>query len=282
MKIDYVNKEEKPLKKILKDDLTISSRLISELIRGKYISVDNKPMRLNDKVLKGSRVSIELGYETNTYEPYEMNLDIVYEDEMIIVVNKDSGVVVHPTNGVKTGTLLNGVVHYQISNGQDYKVRFVNRIDMGTSGIVVIAKNKYSMNKFSNELAARRVRKEYIAVVSGELTKEIKIDQPLLKELDSPKRIVDINGKRAITYITPIKSDRAHTLVKAVPLTGRTHQIRSHLAYIGHPIVGDELYGIEDYKRLLLHCEKMTFTDLHFTFKAKADDIFNGYIKEEK
>ncbi len=279
MKIDYVNKEDKTLKKILKEDLELSSRLISELIRGKHITVDDKLMRLNENVFKGSKVSIDLGYETNTYEPYEMAIDVVYEDDMIIVVNKNSGVVVHPTNGVKTGTLLNGITYYQKINGQDYKVRFVNRIDMGTSGIVVVAKNKYSMNKFSNELSNRRVKKEYLAVVSGELTKEIIVDKPLLKELDSPKRVVDSNGKKAITNIIPIRSNGEHTLVRAIPLTGRTHQIRSHLAHIGHPIVGDELYGKEEYSRLMLHCEKMTFEDLDFAFEAKADEIFNGFIR---
>ncbi len=278
MQIKYNTKCGKTLKKVLKEDLEISSRLITDLIKNDLITVDGKKMLVNDFIEEGREINIDLNYESNTYEASKINISVIYEDDMILVVNKESGIVVHPTNGVKNGTLLNAISYYQNKKNQDYKIRFVNRIDMGTSGVVVVAKNKYSMNKFSRELSARRVVKEYLVIVNGVIKEEITVNAPLIKELDSPRRIVRSDGKEAITRFIPIKWSDEYTLLKALPLTGRTHQIRSHLAYTGHPILGDELYGSTKYDRLMLHCNKMTFIDLKMTFEAKSDD-FNVFFR---
>ncbi len=282
MEIEYINNIEKPLKKILKEDLEVSSRLLKELIDNRLITVDGEVLNIHSIVKVASTVNINLDYESNTYEANDIDIRVLYEDDMILVVDKESGIVVHPTNGVKNGTLLNAISNYQLKNNQDYKVRFVNRIDMGTSGVVVVAKNKYSMNKLSKELSNRRVIKEYLAVVDGIISDEIIIDKPLKKEIDSPKRVFSSDGKSAITKIIPIQHNERYTLVKAIPLTGRTHQIRSHLASISHAIIGDELYGNVTHPRLMLHCSRMTFTTLHFDFEAKASNDFyrvGGFIE---
>ncbi len=277
MEIEYLSQTEKKLKEILKEDLDISSRLLTELVRHHLIKVDGKNMNINSFVNKGSTVKINFDYETNTYEPSDMDIKVIYEDDMILVVNKESGIVVHPTNGVKSGTLLNAISNYQKKNNQNYKIRFVNRLDMGTSGVVVVAKNKYSMNKYSKELSNRRVIKEYLAVVDGVLDHKVTVDKPLKKELDSPRRTFSTDGKSAVTHFTPLKNNGIYTLVKAVPLTGRTHQIRSHLAYISHAILGDELYGGLQHNRLMLHCSRMVFTELGLDFEVEASEEFNRY-----
>ncbi len=275
MQIDHVVESAASLKDVLKKELEISSRLMTDLVKNDLIRVDGFKTNVNDMVTKGSHISIDLNYEKNTYESTQMTIDVIYEDDMILVVNKDSGIVVHPTNGVKTGTLLNAVSYYQKVHGLNYKIRFVNRIDMGTSGVVVIAKNKFSMNKYSTELSSRRVSKEYLAVVHGVVDNEITVDAPLMKEIDSPKRVVKSDGKNAITKFIPITNNGNLTLIRALPLTGRTHQIRSHLLHIGHPIVGDELYGFKDNSRLMLHCNKMTFERFNMSFEATVPDCFN-------
>ena len=181
----------------------------------------------------------------------DIPLDIIYEDDDLILVNKQPGVIVHPTKGHPHHTIANAVMYYMIDSGQSFKVRFANRIDMDTTGIIIVAKNANAQNELSSQMRRNSVVKKYYALVEGEVKEDhFNIDLPVGRpdQVSIRREVMYEGGKDALSEVNVIERyDSAeygkYTLVEVILHTGRTHQIRVHLSHIGHIITGDELYG---------------------------------------
>lgn len=243
----------------LKNTAKLSSRLIRQAAREHRIEVNNKVENLSYKLSLGDIISVELERdESQNIEPEKMDIDVIYEDSDILVVNKSSGMVVHPTRRYTSGTLANGVLYYFKEKNENCIVRLVNRLDMDTSGLIIIAKNQFSHMALARDFEKDGFEKSYIAVVHGNLEEnQGTIDLPIYRPGDgSINRIVDDRGQRSITHFKVIERIGSNDIVKLTLETGRTHQIRVHLSYIGHPIFGDSLYGNSEdeyIKRQALH-----------------------------
>ncbi|MDR1778544.1 MAG: RluA family pseudouridine synthase [Clostridiales Family XIII bacterium] len=203
-------------------------------------------------------------------EPEEMDLDIRYEDADVIVVNKPQGLVVHPAYGNETGTLVNGLLAHILATGEalsgingEIRPGIVHRIDKDTSGLLVVAKNDAAHISLSAQLAAHTMTREYVALVSGGFSEDTgTVDRPLGRDPKNRmkrKILPPEQGKRAVTHWEVLERFSSATLIKLRLETGRTHQIRVHMASIGHPVLGDELYG-KGKGGQLLHAGKLGFT----------------------
>ncbi len=259
----------KMLKVFLKKHCNMSTRTLSKLKREDCgITRDNTLIKATDIVFENEKIVISLPEDKNEITPIKGDLDILFEDEYLLCVNKPYNMPVHPTKVHQTDTLSNIVSYYMMSIDENYAFRAINRIDKDTSGIVILAKDRYTCAVMQG---ANNIKKEYIAVCEGEILENITIDKPIsLAENSKIKRCVCENGQKAITHCTPIKSKNGHSLLKVTLETGRTHQIRCHLSSIGHPLAGDDLYGgnREKILRQALHCVSVTF--LHPITKHKV------------
>lgn len=262
------------IKYVLKNKLLMSSALITYLKKSEYgITVNGEPKFVNYILKSGDilKVIIEENGSENI-EPVFSELEILYEDEDFLAVSKPSGMPTHTSAGHHKDTLSNAVLYYLNRNGEEHTFHAVTRLDKDTTGVVLVAKNRYSHDLMSGQLRKRQLEKTYAAIVCGRLFGEGIIDENIKRLNDSViKRTVADDGRRAITYYKSIKVFDNYTLAELKPQTGRTHQIRVHMAHIGHPLVGDGLYGAEDAraKRHLLHCEKLSF--IHPIKKEKIE-----------
>jgi len=260
---------------------------------------------VNGKVKK-SNYNIKINDEVNIIipDPEELNLkaeaiplDILYEDSDLIVVNKKQGMVVHPASGVYSGTLVNALLsHCDDLSGINGISRpgIVHRIDKDTSGVIVIAKNDNSHNILARQLKEHSMTRVYYALVEGVLKSDQgTIDAPLGRHpVEKIKISVVKDGKNAVTHYKVIERFKANTLVECVLETGRTHQIRVHLAYIGHPLVGDPVYGFKKQRfnlsGQLLHAKKLGFVhpslNKYMEFEAPLPEYFQkvlGILRNE-
>ncbi len=262
--INYtIQENDKKVKAILRENLNFSQRLSKKLELADKLFLNGTITKLNKNVFIGDTLSIEFNEEEDEYEAVNIPIDILYEDNDLIVVNKPPHIVVHPTKSHQGNTIANGVAYYFKQNNIQKKVRLVNRLDMNTSGIVIIAKNPFAHNEISNQMKSNIVEKYYYAIVEGIVKNhEGTIDEPItrLNEEDI-MRIVHPTGKECITHYKVEKKFNNMSLLKLKLETGRTHQIRVHLKHIGHPVLGDSLYGHESnlIDRQSLHCYEMIF-----------------------
>lgn len=257
------------IREYLKIELGLSTRLIRSASIDKRIFVNDEVVKMNRILNTGETIKIDLAKdESQDIAPEKMDIDVIYEDEDILVVNKKPFMVVHPTKSYQSGTLANGVINYFIESNQNCIVRLVSRLDMNTSGLIIIAKNQFAHGMLSKEMSENKVGKRYLAVVHGNLEKESgTIDLPIYKPEgieNGIRRVIDERGQRSITHYKVIESLGNASLVECKLETGRTHQIRVHLSCIGHPIYGDTLYGYgeeeEDLiKRQALHAYALDF-----------------------
>lgn len=253
----------KSVKGILSENLNFSRRLSKRLELNDKIFINGSMTKLNKRISQGDILTIEFDEEEDEYNAVNIPIDIVYEDSDLLVVNKPPYIVVHPTKSHQDNTIANGVAYYFKEQGIQRKVRLVNRLDMNTSGVVIIAKNPYAHNELSNQMKSNTVDKYYYAIAEGIIEEdEGTINQPIARlNPEDIIRIVHPSGKECITHFKVEKRMNNMTLVRLKLETGRTHQIRVHLKHIGHPIVGDTLYGNESslIKRQALHCYEMKF-----------------------
>lgn len=250
------NYEGLTIREFLKEDLELSSRLIRSASKEQRVLVNNIPVRMRHILHTGDEVAVKLQREeSQNIIPEKMDINIVYEDSDIIVVNKQPNIVVHPTRSYTSGTLANGVLYYFQESKQNCIVRLVSRLDMDTSGLIIIAKNQFAHMALSKQMQENKLEKRYLAIVHGHLEKkEGTIDEPIYRQedVDKVKRIVDKRGQASITHYKVLESFQGGDLVECKLETGRTHQIRVHLNHLEHPIYGDSLYGYgEDEKSLI-------------------------------
>ena len=264
------------LKQILLNDMGISLRLLYSLKKDKQIFVNKKFYKMHELVNIGDIIEINLPDEANEYDAEDMDIKLLYEDADLMVVEKEPFVVVHPTKGHQSGTLANGLIKLFKDKSINSKIRFVNRLDRDTSGILIVAKNSYCHSILTKDDAMHEMEKKYYAVVSGNLEKESGvIDLPIDKSEDGIRRMVSEKGQRAVTRYKVIDKLKQATLLEISLETGRTHQIRVHFSHIGHPLVGDELYGgdMSLLNRQALHCFELGF------YSPRKSEII--YIKSE-
>lgn len=280
LKLDYqVEPKDETLKiiDVLATSMNISSRLIRKCKNHKNIFLNGQNGSVNRLVKAGDIITLMLDHDENTFEPNPMPVEIVYEDGDMLAVNKGPFLVVHPTKGHPQGTLANALSYYQYQKGQDYKIRFINRLDRDTSGIVLIAKNAFSQQVISDQMQSNSVGKKYIAVVDGILEQdEGTLDFPIEREFESDiRRAVLAHGLPSVTHYKVMRRFLNQTLVEIQLETGRTHQIRVHFSHIGHPVHGDSLYGTPSnlINRQALHCAEMTFIPPRGSSKVVAQAV---------
>ncbi|MEL7649282.1 MAG: RluA family pseudouridine synthase [Sedimentibacter sp.] len=253
----------KTVKGILSENLNFSRRLSKRLELSDSIFLNGSITKLNKKVAAGDIIKIQFDEDEDEYNAVNIPIVIVYEDTDLLVVNKPPYIVVHPTKSHQDNTIANGVAYYFREKGLQRKVRLVNRLDMNTSGIVIIAKNPYAHNELANQMKSNTVDKYYYAIAEGIIREdEGTINAPIARlNPEDITRVVDPSGKECITHFKVEKRLDNMTLVRLRLETGRTHQIRVHLKHIGHPILGDTLYGNESnlIDRQALHCHEMKF-----------------------
>ena len=272
---------------------------IQGMIKNNEILVNEDSVKANYILKEGDQINI-LPNEPidSTILPENIPLNIVYEDADLLVVNKPSGMVVHPAPGNYTGTLVNALLyHCQDLSGINGVIRagIVHRIDKDTSGLLVVCKNDYTHKKLSLQFANKEVSRKYYAICSGVIMhNQGKINAPIGRDhINRQQMAIVENGKNAITNFTVIERFKNHTFIECVLETGRTHQIRVHMKYIGFPITGDPVYG---YKHEIvptgqyLHAKTLGFMhprlEKYMEFDSPLPDYFQDYLntlsKEEK
>jgi len=290
-KIIVENDFDMRLDSYLATKLDISRSKIQKLIKDEKILVNEKTVSASYKVMENDIISVndELDF-TIDIKGEDIPLDIVYENDDLLVINKPSGMVVHPAPGNYTGTLVNALVgKFNLSNN-DIRPGIVHRLDKDTSGVMLVAKNDWAHDKLSEMIKNKDVKRTYLALVEGVINHETgTIDAPIGRSLDNREKmmVTEINSKDSITHFRVLKRYDKYTLIECQLETGRTHQIRVHMAYIGHPVVNDPIYG----KRVgnntfgqLLHSRKISFNNprdgKELIFEVDAPQEFYDIMKE--
>ena len=268
------------------DELKISKRLFRRSYLNKDIYVNEEFRRKDLPILKGEVLRIHMPEEETTPDDFSCDIDIVDETIDYIVINKEKNILVHETKNNQGNTLYNALINLFQSRGLKRRVRLVNRLDMNTTGLMVVAKNPFAHYNLMQQMEDGSFRKKYHAVVNGSfpydeivVEKNIKTD-----ENDHIKKMIcdDGDGDYAKTIFKKVISGEKYSIVEAELITGRTHQIRLHLAYLGFPIVGDTLYNDKIYEgvdRQLLHSFEISFKDprtneeRHYEVSDHADII---------
>lgn len=279
---EYSNR---PLLHFLKGHLKISTHIVQSL-RHNYgaVIINGKPHRLVDKVFEGDTLELHLPDKNNLPPLWETDLDVIFEDDDILIINKPSGVSVHPTYNHPNGTLCNAVANYLVkTNQENCTPRAVGRLDKVTSGVMIFTKNSFSASRLNGNL-----EKTYTAVALGKMEKHGTIDAPIYRpDPNKTIRAVSPEGDHAVTHWRLLGYSDNNSYLEIKTETGRTHQIRVHCAYIGHPLLGDEMYGApvtECLKRAALHCKSVTFshpvTGEKLTFTATEPDDMKKEIEK--
>lgn len=272
----------------------ISRSKIVTMIKEDKVLVNGESAKASYKLVLNDEVFIDEYQEKPiNLEPVEMDLDIIYEDDDVIVINKPRGLVVHPGAGTNEPTLVNGLLYHtsKLSLSDDpVRPGIVHRLDKDTSGLLVVAKNDHAHQALAAQLQDRTMGREYVALVHGVFTHmKAKVDAPIGRDANQRQKmcVTSKNSKQAVTHLTLLESFKEYTLLQCKLDTGRTHQIRVHLQYIGFPIVGDPLYSFKntpDFGGQLLHAKKIVFkhptTHQLMTFQCDVPAIFEEFLQE--
>ena len=221
---------------------------LQEWIKDEFVFVNQSPVSSKHKVYAGDEIKIiiQQNPENNAFLPEAIPLDIIFEDETLLVINKPAGMVVHPAVGNWSGTLLNALLHHTPDIAHIPRCGIVHRLDKETSGLLVVAKTLSAQTHLVQQLQARTVKREYRAIVWGQLWKNGTVNQPIGRHPSIRTRMaIHLSGKPAITHYEILERFGVHTYLRCSLETGRTHQIRVHMQYLKAPIVGDPVYGLK-------------------------------------
>ena len=271
--------------------LDISRSKVQKLIKQEKILVNEKIENSSYLVNMGDLIVVndELDFDIHI-KPSNIPIDIVYENEDLLIINKESGMVVHPAPGNYENTLVNALLGKFELSSDLLRPGIVHRLDKDTSGLMIVAKNDWAHEKLANMIKNKEVKRTYLALVTGVIPHETgTIDAPIGRDDREREKmkVTDVNSKDAITHFKVLKRYKKHTLIECNLETGRTHQIRVHLSYIGYPIVNDYVYGKElidkDFGQLL-HSKKIEFNNprdnKHIEFTVDAPDRFYEIMNE--
>ena len=273
---------------------------LSKLLDVSRSKINKLNIKVNGKEVKNSYIVKEkdvieiplLKEEQIKAEPEKMDLDIVYEDDDVIVVNKENGIVVHPAIGNTKHTLVNGLLYHSkelSKNNGEFRPGIVHRIDAYTTGLLMIAKNDKAHDFLAKQLSEKTTHRKYIALVWGVINNDTgTIDAPIGRDINDRKKMsVTASGKEAITHFKVLKRYKNATLIELKLETGRTHQIRVHMNYIGHPVVNDPVYGkrkIIDHTGQCLHAKELGFihpkTKKYMEFSCELPECFTNILNK--
>lgn len=275
----------------LAERLELSRSKIQKLVKEDKVFVNGKVVNASYLVKLGDSIEVddELDYEIHV-DPENIPLNIVYEDDDLLIINKESGMVVHPAPGHYTGTLVNALLyHYPMIQGENHRPGIVHRLDKDTSGLMIVAKNEWSLEKLSSMISTKDVERKYLAIVDGVIPHDTgEVDAPIGRDVNNRQKmaVTDQNGKEAITHFKVLERFPNHTLIECKLDTGRTHQIRVHMAYIGHPVCNDPLYGKGKCTEFgqMLHSYSIKFnhprTGKELYYTVEAPEEFRNKLEE--
>ncbi len=283
-----VLKEER-IDKYLAEELGISRSTVKKMIDEGFVLVNGKEVKASLILSDADELFVKDGFiKEASFEAEDIPINIVYEDDDLLVINKKSGMVVHPGNGNTSGTLVNALMHYtkNLSNKEAFRPGIVHRIDKDTSGLMLVAKNDKAHDILAEGFKNKTIKREYIALVCGVIGEDSGvIDAPIGRDAKDRKKmcVTSENSKKAVTHFKVLKRYEDYTLLRLILDTGRTHQIRVHMKYIGHPVYNDPVYGkaYNDFGQFL-HSASIDFeqptTHEHLHFECDVPKEFQDFL----
>lgn len=288
-----VSKTGDRLDSYLANELGISRTKVQKLIKSNLVFVNDEIESSSYKVALNDEIEVEEKEEEINIEKENIPLDIIYEDEYLMVINKKSGMVVHPAVGNYSHTLVNALMYYlNIDAKNNIRPGIVHRLDKDTSGLMLVAKTEEALEKLSLMIKNKEVTRVYLALVWGIIKHEKgTIDAPIGRDINNRQKYVvtNLNSKDSITHFKVLERYSDATLIECILDTGRTHQIRVHMNYIGHSVVNDPVYGnrkLFDNSGQMLHSKYIKFihpfTGKELSFEVEPDEKFNSLLKKFK
>ena len=287
MEVEVLREER--IDKYLAEELDISRSTVKKMIDEGFVLVNGKEVKASLILSEADELFVKDGFiKEASFEAEDIPINIVYEDDDLLVINKKSGMVVHPGNGNTSGTLVNALMHYtkNLSNKEAFRPGIVHRIDKDTSGLMLVAKNDKAHDILAEGFKNKTIKREYIALVCGVIGEDSGvIDAPIGRDTKDRKKmcVTSENSKKAVTHFKVLKRYEHYTLLRLILDTGRTHQIRVHMKYIGHPVYNDPVYGkaYNDFGQFL-HSASIDFeqptTHEHLHFECDVPKEFQDFL----
>lgn len=287
MEVEVLREER--IDKYLAEELGISRSTVKKMIDEGFVLVNGKEVKASLILSEADELFVKDGFiKEASFEAEDIPINIVYEDDDLLVINKKSGMVVHSGNGNTSGTLVNALMHYtkNLSNKEAFRPGIVHRIDKDTSGLMLVAKNDKAHDILAEGFKNKTIKREYIALVCGVIGEDSGvIDAPIGRDAKDRKKmcVTSENSKKAVTHFKVLKRYEHYTLLRLILDTGRTHQIRVHMKYIGHPVYNDPVYGkaYNDFGQFL-HSASIDFeqptTHEHLHFECDVPKEFQDFL----
>lgn len=287
MEVEVLREER--IDKYLAEELDISRSTVKKMIDEGFVLVNGKEVKASLILSEADELFVKDGFiKEASFEAEDIPINIVYEDDDLLVINKKSGMVVHPGNGNTSGTLVNALMHYtkNLSKKEAFRPGIVHRIDKDTSGLMLVAKNDKAHDILAEGFKNKTIKREYIALVCGVIGEDSGvIDAPIGRDAKDRKKmcVTSENSKKAVTHFKVLKRYEHYTFLRLILDTGRTHQIRVHMKYIGHPVYNDPVYGkaYNDFGQFL-HSASIDFeqptTHEHLHFECDVPKEFQDFL----